>query len=195
MPLILEGLLTTLNEDQSLHLSPMGPEVDATMQRLILRPYQTSTTFANLLRTGAGIFHVVDDVELLARAVTGQFESVPEHRPATRVPGNILLSACRWYAFRVERIDDRLPRAELDCLVAEWGRERDFFGFNRAKHAVVEAAILASRTAHLPIAQIRTQMAQLRTLVDKTAGVQEQQAFELLERYIEDQSQQATSSA
>ena len=33
--------------------------------------------------------------------------------------------------------------------VVDEGRLRDFFGFNRAKHAVVEAAILATRIAFL----------------------------------------------
>ena len=37
--------------------------------------------------------------------------------------------------------------------VAE-GRRRDFFGLNRAKHAVVEAAILATRVPLLPLEAI-----------------------------------------
>ena len=39
--------------------------------------------------------------------------------------------------------------ATLHCQVVADGRLRDFLGFNRAKHAVVEAAILATRVAHL----------------------------------------------
>ncbi|HMO85457.1 MAG TPA: DUF447 family protein, partial [Lacipirellulaceae bacterium] len=68
---MLEGLVTTLNADGSVHLAPMGPLVGADQDRLWLRPYATSTTYGNLCRTPAGVFHVTDDVELLARAALG----------------------------------------------------------------------------------------------------------------------------
>ena len=67
------------------------------------------------------------------------------------------------------------------------GKLRDFIGFNRAKHAVVEAAILATRTAFLPAQQIRDEFARLAILVEKTAGEQESRAFALLADYVEEQ--------
>ena len=48
--MILEGIVTTLNEDDSVNISPMGPLVDETFSRFLLRPYQTSTTYKNLKR-------------------------------------------------------------------------------------------------------------------------------------------------
>ena len=66
--MIVEGIVTTLNEDGSPNISPMGPVVDEALTRFRLRPFQTSTTFKNLKRTGEAVFHVVDDVELLAKA-------------------------------------------------------------------------------------------------------------------------------
>ena len=68
--------------------------------------------------------------------------------------------------------------------MVDQGRLRDFFGFNRAKHAVLEAAILATRIHFLPREQIDNSFAELRVIVDKTASEQEFQAFELLERYV-----------
>ena len=67
MPLILEGLVTTLDDSGGVNVSPMGPIVDPQMQRLLLRPFPTSTTYGNLRRHGEGVFHVTDDVEMLAR--------------------------------------------------------------------------------------------------------------------------------
>ena len=75
MPLILEGIVTTTNADGQPNISPMGPIVEPDLRTLILRPYQTSTTFQNLKRTGVGIFHVVDNVNLLARAAIGKLKS------------------------------------------------------------------------------------------------------------------------
>jgi hypothetical protein len=70
--------------------------------------------------------------------------------------------------------------------VVHTGRIRDVFGFNRAKHAVPEAAILASRVHILPRAAIMEQLGPLRPLVEKTAGPREREAFDLLVRYIDD---------
>jgi hypothetical protein len=181
---ILEGIVTTLNADGGPNISPMGPLVDEAMTRLVLRPYQTSTTYQNLKRTGQGVLHVTDDVEMLARAAVNLLESPPRLIPAEAVEGVILADACRWYAFRVRKLDDSRERTTIDCEVVDRGRLRDFFGFNRAMHAVVEAAILATRMAILPAGEIRAEMARLAILVEKTAGPRERRAFAFLRDYM-----------
>lgn len=183
--MILEGIVTTINDDDTTNVAPMGPLVDASMNTLVLRPYQTSTTYQNLKRTREGVFHVTDDVELLARAAIGRLESTPTCRPAERVQGRILADACRWYAFRVRRLADRQPRTVVECEVVDRGRQRDFVGFHRARHAVLEAAILATRTQFLPTEQIRAQFEQLAVIVEKTAGDSERRAFALLEDFVD----------
>lgn len=154
------------------------------MERLTLRPYRTSTTYRNLKRSGQGVFHVTDDVELFARAAIGALETRPALLPATGVEGVILADACRWYAFRVTGLDDRQERTTIECHVVDRGWLRDFLGFNRAKHAVLEAAILATRIGLLPPRQIQEDYQRLKILVEKTAGAQERRAFELLEAYV-----------
>jgi uncharacterized protein len=187
--LILEGIVTTLNADGSANISPMGPRVDEHLQRerfeqLLLRPYQTSTTYANLKRSGEGVFHVTDDVLLMAQAAIDRLDPPPRLVPATAVSGVVLADACRWYAFRVRSIDDSRPRTEIVADVVDRGRVRDFFGFNRAKHAVVEAAILATRTGLIPRAEIESELDRLAPSIEKTGGEREHQAFELLRSYV-----------
>src|SRR6185437_10481972 len=182
--MILEGLITTINEDRSVNISPMGPIVDASMRELTLRPYQTSTTYRNLKRTRQGVLHVTDDVELLARAAVGRLDPLPELLPAQAVEGWILAGACRWYAFQVRSLDDSQQRTTISAEVVDSDRIRDFFGFNRAKHAVVEAAILATRTKFLPAAEIRGEFARLAVLVEKTGGPAERRAFAFLDNHV-----------
>ena len=182
--MIIEGIVTTCNEDGSPNISPMGPIVTATMSQIQLRPFQTSTTYRNLKRAGEGVFHVTDDVELLAHAAIGQVDPLPVLSEAKIVRGHILADACRWYEFRVSALDDQSERTQIQCEVVHQGRIRDFLGFNRAKHAVVEAAILATRTAFLPADEILSQYEQLSVLVRKTAGPQEQRAFDYLYDYV-----------
>ena len=191
--MILEAIVTTLNSDQSVNVSPMGPQVDASMKEFTLRPYDSSTTCQNLIRTGQGVLHVTDDVELLARAAINQLDPLPEMLPASAVEGRVLTAACRWYAFQVHTVDDRNERVVMECQVVDSGSQRDFFGFNRAKHAVLEAAILATRIQFLPAELIRNQLEQLAVIVEKTAGDQEQRAFDLLQRYVDEQMNSESS--
>lgn len=182
--MILEGIVTTANADGSPNVAPMGPIVDPAFRTLVLRPYQTSQTYANLKRHGRGVLHVTDDVELLARAAVNRLECVPEMLSVPGVDGFIIASACRWYAFEVTRLDDREPRTHIEATVTASGRLRDFFGFNRAKHAVLEAAILATRLEFLPHDEVLAELERLQVPVDKTAGPAERRAFDFLVDYV-----------
>ena len=81
-------------------------------------------------------------------------------------------------------LDDRQERTHIECGVVDRGTQREFFGFNRAKHAVLEAAILATRISLLPVDEIRAEFDRLAVLVEKTAGDQERRAFEFLQDYL-----------
>ena len=183
---ILEGIVTTKNLDGTPNVSPMGPLVDEEMREMSLRPYQTSVTFHNLVRTGQGVFHVIDDVELLARAAINVWQEMPATTACRACDGFILDVACRWYALQVIDLDDREERTNILCKVVDQERLKDFFGFNRAKHAVIEAAILATRINFLPRNEIQRDFERLSTLVEKTAGQQERRAFALLSHYVND---------
>jgi hypothetical protein len=181
---ILEGIVTTINPDGSANISALGPQVDAGFQRFVLRPFESSRTCANLVRTRRCVMHVVDDALLLARVVCGRLDPPPRLRALEADQGVYLEDACRWYALRILTIQDRSPRATMECEVTGCGRLRDFYGWNRACHAVVEAAILASRTDFLPATEILDQFARLRPLIDKTGGQRERDAFALLEEHV-----------
>lgn len=182
--LILEGVVTTLNADDQLNVAPMGPIVDESITTLLLRPFQTSQTYCNLKLRPEGVFHVTDDVLLIARAAIGRLDPLPETFPAEKITGRVITSACRWYEFEVVECDDRTERTNLTARVVHVGNLRDFFGFNRAKHAVLEAAILATRLHLLPREDVQRQFAALRILVEKTAGPREREAFALLEAFV-----------
>ena len=104
--------------------------------------------------------------------------------PARKIRGWMLSDACRDYEFRVLKIDDREERVSIEVEVVHRETQRDFFGFNRAKHAVVEAAILATRTDFLPLAEIEAEYARLAVIVQKTGGDQEKQAFAFLREHV-----------
>ena len=183
--MILEGIVTTSNPKGQPHAAPMGPDVDETMHTFRLRPFQTSHTFAHLMARPQGVLHVVDDVELLAQAAIGRFD--PQRWRivrATGFDGWLLTDACRWYAFEVVSVDLHGPRAEMQCRVVDRGTFREFFGLNRAMHAVVEAAILATRLHCMVHSDVVDQLERLRPLVEKTGGAREHRAFALIEQFV-----------
>jgi hypothetical protein len=121
---------------------------------------------------------------VLAPVALGPVEPPPALFAANKVRGFVLQDCCRYYEFRVAALDDSEERTRMDAEVVHTGRLRDFFGLNRAKHAVVEAAILATRTEILPLDEIEADYRKLAILVSKTGGDQERQAFALLQEYV-----------
>ena len=187
--MILEAIVTTLAPDGTLNVAPMGPDVgEGSLARFTLRPYRTSTTYRNLKAHGEGVLHVTDDVLLIARAAIAKVDDAPT-RPAAAVLGRILDTPGRYHEFRVLDLDDRLDRTTILVeTVAEGRQARDLFGLNRAKHAVVEAAILATRLDFLPPGEVKADFARLAVLVEKTGGEAERRAFGLLSDYLEARS-------
>jgi uncharacterized protein len=182
--MILEGLVTTTAADGTMHLAPMGPRVRPDWSGFLLRPFPSSQTYRNLKAHPQGVLHVTDDVLLLAKAAIGQAPPV-EARPAEKVAGFVLTGACRFYEFEVRSMDESKERVHIEADVVHAGTLREFFGLNRARHAVVEAAILATRLHLLPAADVRADYRKLRVLVEKTGGPAEHEAFDFLQAYLD----------
>ena len=180
--MILEGLLTTRTADGDVHIAAMGPEVmnSRSMTHLILKPFQGSRTSSLLVSQPEGVFHLTDNVLLFAQAVTGVPYNRPQTRPADSVNGWILEDACEAFEFRIEQADTTGERCRLHARIQKSHLIRPFRGFNRAAHAVIEAAILFSRLHLLDAEEVQSQLATLQSLVTKTAGEQERQAFDLI---------------
>jgi len=184
--MIIEGIVTTTDPDGGLHVAAMGPWVDdgereaGRITRLVLKPFVTSRTASNLTLRPVGVFHLTDDVLFLARIVAGIPGAAPASRPAEKVSGRVLVEACQAWEFEVDAVDDSRERIELKARVVAAHAGRPFVGFNRAAHAVVEAAILVTRLHLLAPADVRGQLAALQPLVEKTGGAREREAFALL---------------
>lgn len=182
--MILEGIVSSLNDSGVVNIAPMGPYVELPIESLRLRPFKSTQTFQNLKTQGQGVFHVVDDVLLMARAAIGELKELPTLFPAEKIQGQVIDSTCRWYEFQVVSIDESQDRADIMAKVVHVGHRHDFFGFNRAKHAVIEAAIFATRVHLMSRDQIKFEFDRLQSPVQKTAGPKEIEAFALLKEFV-----------
>jgi hypothetical protein len=96
------------------------------------------------------------------------------------VRGVVLSDCCSWRELTVRSIDSTPPRSRIETSVVHRGVRREFIGFNRARHAVLEAAIYATRLHLLERAFLESEIARLQVIVDKTAGPDEREAMALL---------------
>jgi len=184
--MILEGIVTTVSPQEVLNIAPMGAVIGPTMDQLLLQPYRTSQTYRNLQARGEGVLHVTDDVLLLAQAALGAVRPPPACFDASLIRGFVLRDACRYYEFQVRSVNDSHDRTRIEAVVLHQARLRDFFGFNRAKHAVLEAAILATRTDFLPLEDIKAEFQKLEIIVNKTGSDSERRAFALLVDHLKE---------
>ena len=171
--MIVETVTTTINPDGTVNCAAMGVEWGD--DALVIKPYRATRTLRNLERSGAAVVNLTDDILLFSRAALG--DPHPPTRPATHIEGAVLDDACSWREVRVEAIDDGAERARVTTVVVAAGTGREFLGLNRARHAVLEASILASRAHLLPASEIAAELERLQVLVDKTAGPREREAM------------------
>ncbi len=178
--MIIETILTTMDPLGAINFAPMG--VDWGEETIVIKPFLETTTFRNVSATRAAVLNLTDDAMLFAQGAISspQFPSLP----ATVVRGAVLDAACSWRELEVVAIDDTPPRSRIETRVVHRGLRREFLGFNRARHAILEAAILATRTHLLPAEQIREEYARLQVIVDKTAGPREREAMAMLTEYV-----------
>ena len=154
-------------------------------QEIVLKPFLDTATYRNLVATGTAVINLTDDVRVFARAAIAN----PQYptTPATVINGVVLADCCSWREVRVQSIDSTPPRSSISTTVVHSGTRREFIGFNRARHAVLEMAIHATRLHLLPRDFIESELQRLQVLVDKTAGPEEREAMALLTDYIHSQ--------
>jgi hypothetical protein len=180
LPFIIETIVTTLDPQGELNIAPMG--IDWDEDELVLRPYRNTTTFRNLAATSEAVVNLTDDVRIFAEAAISN-PRFPT-RPAVVVRGRVLEAACSWRELRVEEVEGTPERSRFIGRVAHRGFTREFLGFNRARNAVLEGAILSTRVAYLPREEILAGYERLQVIVEKTAGPAEREAMDLLTRHV-----------
>jgi hypothetical protein len=179
-PLIVESIVTTMSEGRAVNVAPMGVEWDD--ETIVLKPFLETTTYRNVMATRTAVVHLQDDVRVFARAAIGNpaYSTVP----ATTVRGAVLEDCCSWRELELMTVDSTPPRSRIEMRVVHRGVRREFIGFNRARHAVLEVAIYATRLHLLPRTLVESELERLHVIVNKTAGVQEHEAMALLVDFI-----------
>jgi hypothetical protein len=178
---IIESIVTTVDADGRINCAPMGVEWGDEV--IVLKPFLDTATYRNVTATGSAVVNLTDDVRVFARAAISS--PVYPTVPANVVNGVVLADCCSWRELEVRSVDATPPRSRIDTRVVHRGVRREFIGFNRACHAVLEAAIYSTRLHLLEHEFVRSEIARLQIIVDKTAGEREREAMALLTAHIQ----------
>jgi hypothetical protein len=183
VPLI-ETVVTTTGSDGVVNCAAMG--VRWGEQELVFWPFAATRTLKNLRFRGEAVVHLTDDVLLFVESALGHPH--PPMRDASVIAGSVIEEAGCWrevVVTEIEPTDDELPRSRVRArVVAAGSGAAQPSGLCRARHAAVEASILASRLKWLGGEHVWTELARLQELVDKTAGPRERAAMEYVRRYV-----------
>ena len=186
--MIIEALVSTLGPDGRPNFAPMGVQWDETAPTL--RPFRTSHTCRNLLATGYAVVSVTDDVGAFVDSALG--DAALPHFPAQVVPGVVFAGACYWRELRLVSAGGPPERAELRCRVVHRGWQRDFLGYNRARNAVIEAAVLATRLHLLDRDEVLAALDRFAVIVSKTGDAAERAALQRIQQTIKDWQDEGT---
>ncbi len=179
--MIIETIFSTLDAQGNPNFAPMGIEWGA--ESVVVRPFRSSKTFRNLAGRGLGVASLSDDVLAFVRCCL--LDEILPSFPAVTIPGAVFGDACSWIELEVESRADSGPGAEFRCRITHTGRRRDFRGFSRAKNAVIESAILATRLDLLDSGAVAEDLKRYMNIVNKTGDIQEINAMQIIWEYVE----------
>jgi hypothetical protein len=176
MPMIRECVVTTIDATGHVHIAPLGLIQDG--EEWIIAPFRPSATLHNLKSVPFATANYLDDVRIIAGCLTGRRDW-----PIVDVPGHPvprLAAALAHGELKVSRVEEDETRPRFHCSVSKVETHAPFRGLNRAKAAVLEAAILVSRLSMLPREKIDSEIASLSIAIEKTAGPEEREAWDWL---------------
>lgn len=181
---LIETVVTTTGPDGVVNCAAMG--VRWGEEELVFWPFDATRTLRNLRAHGEAVVHLTDDVLLFVEAALG--DPHPPMHPASVIGGSVISDANAWREVVVSKITPAggdTPRSRvLARVVASGTGDREPLGLCRARHAAVEASILASRLRWLGAEHVWAELARLQELVDKTAGARERAAMDYVRQYV-----------
>jgi hypothetical protein len=183
---LIETVVTTTGSDGVVNCAAMG--VRWGEEELVFWPFDATRTLRNLRLRGEAVVHLTDDVLLFVQAALGHPH--PAMRAARVIAGSVIEEASAWREVVVTEIapsEDGMPRSRVRARVVGTGTGAGAGqppGLCRARHAAVEASIVATRLRWLGGERVGAELARLQELVDKTAGPRERAAMAYVRRYV-----------
>ena len=181
MTYVRETIVTTKNIDNSIKISPLGIYIDEEILRI--KPFKPSISLDNILRNKSGVINYVDDVRVFASCIVKNDLKI-ELTKVDKIDCSRIKSAVSHTEFIIDHVKDDNLRPTIICKPVNEEIHRMYYGLNRAKSAVLELCILASRLGIIDDEKIKNEIKYLNIAIEKTAGESEIEAWLWLNEYI-----------
>ncbi len=178
--MIIETIFSTRSAGGENNFAPMGMErTDDTT--VLVRPFDSSHTWENLKHNGFAVAGITDSILPFVYAVTkdrklGSF-------PAFRVPCHVPSDPCSWLELEIRRISLEGERSACIFKIVHEENRRAFSGFNRARCAILEALVAATRIDIRGKDPFLSEYARAVELTRRTGGDEERLALRLIEEW------------
>ena len=183
MTYVRETIVTTKNLDGTTKISPLGIYIEN--NTLKIKPFKPSASLDNILRNKSGVINYIDDVRIFASCILKKNIKF-DLKKAKFIDCSVLKDAVSHTEFIIEKIKDDDTRPTIICKSVHEETHKMYYGFNRAKSAVIELCILVSRLGIIDDKKILDEIKYLEISIDKTAGDREREAWEWLIDYIKE---------
>ena len=181
--MVLESILSTVNPEGETHFAPIGvilpdsPDSHEKIGQLKFKLFADSLTYENLRNWGEGVVNLTDNLlYFTSRLHRGRSKSIL----SKKVKPHRLADACKVWEFSVVSFEACYDPATVIVEVLCYDELGSFSGLCRAHGAVLEAAVVVSRYHILPKQAIESKWAGWQEIVDKTGGLREKEAFDML---------------
>ena len=183
--MIHEVIVTTINKDKKVHIAPMGVKIlQSDSKKLVqVSPFKPSQTLNNILETKIATVNFIDNVKVFSGIVTGEKKDWELGVLDDKFAPHLQDTNTHMNVEAIEDHDDSV-RPRIICEVINEQIHRPFLGFNRAQFSVIELAVLSTRLGRIDDNKIKDEMKYLKIGIDKTAGENEKEAWEWIEKKI-----------
>jgi hypothetical protein len=174
--LIREVIVSTIDGSGRAHLAPIGLIEDGA--GWIIAPFRPSRTGDNLAAMPFAAANFTDDAAIFAGLITRRHEWPLV--ASEKIPVPRLACTLAHAELRVTRVEENSQRPRFHCEVLHRAQHAPFEGYNRARNAILECAILLTRLHILPREKIDREIDYLSIAIEKTAGPREREAWSWL---------------
>ena len=139
--MILETIVSTVNKKRKVNFAPFG--IKKKSKNIIISPYIPSITLQNLRDNNCAVINYVDDASFYVNCILGNKKF--KKKRTQIIDGFFLENSLSYDEVIVKKVIEDSLRPSFICEVVKSVSKKRYDGHNRAKAAIIEACILASR--------------------------------------------------
>lgn len=186
---ILETIISSLNEDETPNFAPIGVHIDDTavfpVAEFAAYLYQGSKTYENVKRRAEGVVNFSNDLIAFVDSALYSKPLPAAESKIIRTPRMAQTQGC--WEFTVRDFDDAKEPACIKGQIIHSQQGGSFSGFCRAHGAVLEALIAATRLRWITPEELQAKWPLWQEIVSKTGGCKEKAALDQIRTYLREQ--------